>query len=299
MNWPTMLLVPVFVACAIAFFYFCNALAGVVVAIPVLGSLLSLILVPLAVISSLLILLIGLGGIFGMPLVGAAAAWERNGSLDAISRAFSYLFARPLQFFWNYFLIFLFLGIVLLVGSWFIYTFTKSVDAGIWDDTASVMVDAPPRSNAEGAEFASLSNDDKDLYNRLEEKTGYKPSGPAPYARPFARHFQTVVQAPWEHKLTALVFWIFLNLIWFGVFGYALYWFLGASTSVYADLRADVDGTDEDEIYLEEEEEDFEALAKGGPTVPAPTPGAPTTPPPASVPPPGTPPSSPGTPPGT
>ena len=44
----------------------------------------------------------------GLPLVGAAAAWERNGSLDAISRAFSYIFARPLQFFWNYFLILLF-----------------------------------------------------------------------------------------------------------------------------------------------------------------------------------------------
>jgi hypothetical protein len=61
---------------------------------------------------------------------------------------------------------------------------------------------------------------------------------------------------------------------------------------VYADLRADVDGTEEDEIYLEEEDEDFEALAKDGPTVPAPQPGAPAplsgpgspgaTPPPAS-----------------
>jgi hypothetical protein len=274
-NWPTMLLVPLFIAGAIAFFYLCNMLAGVVIAVPVLGGILSVILVPLAVISSLLILLIGVGGIFGLPVVGAAAAWERNGSLDAISRAFSYLFARPLQFFWNYFLIFLFLGIVLLVGNWFIFTLVKSVDAGNWNDTSSILVDAPPRSNVEGADFAGLSNEDKDLYNRLEEKTGYKASEAAPHAEPFARHFETVIQAPWTHKLTALVFWVFLNLIWFGIFGYALYWFLGASTSVYADLRADVDGTEEDEIYLEEEEEDFESLAKGGPTVPAPEPGAP------------------------
>ena len=31
---------------------------------------------------------------------------------------------------------------------------------------------------------------------------------------------------------------------------------IGASTSVYADLRADVDGTEEDEVYVEEEDQD-------------------------------------------
>ena len=41
-------------------------------------------MIPLAVISTLIIVLIAIGGIVGMPLVAAAAAWERNGSLDAI-----------------------------------------------------------------------------------------------------------------------------------------------------------------------------------------------------------------------
>ena len=39
-----------------------------------------------------------------------------------------------------------------------------------------------------------------------------------------------------EHGLNAIVFWVILNLIWLGIFGYAIYWFLGATTSVYADL---------------------------------------------------------------
>ncbi len=160
---------------------------------------------------------------------------------------------------------------------------TKSIDSGIWAEEPTVLIDAPPRSNAEGSEYAALKPESRDLYNRLEERTGYTPGEGAPYAAPFARSLKAVDEASWGHKLTALVFWIFLNLIWFGIFGYALYWFLGASTSVYADLRADVDGTEEDEIYLEEEEEDFETLAKGGPTVPAPEPGAPTTPPPGTV----------------
>ena len=87
-NWVTVLLAPVIIGVAIAFFYFCNFLAGVAISIPVLGQILALILIPLTAISTLLILLIALGGIFGLPLIGAAAAWERNGSLDAISRTF-------------------------------------------------------------------------------------------------------------------------------------------------------------------------------------------------------------------
>jgi hypothetical protein len=289
-NWPTVLLAPAFIAGAIGFFYLCNFVAGLVVAIPFVGGILGIILVPLAALSSLLILLIGLGGFFGLPLIGAAAAWERNGSLDAISRAFSYLFARPLQYFWNYFLILLFLGIVLLVGNWFVFTLVKSVDSGLWSDQASVMVDPEPRSNADDSGFQHYSSDAKQLHADLEAATGYTPgSTAAPEVQPFAMNIKTLGKAPAAHWVTALVFFVVLNLIWFGVFGYAVYWFLGASTSVYADLRADVDGTEEDEIYLEEEDEDFEALAQGGPTVPAPEPGAPpSTPPP---PPPSTPPA--------
>jgi hypothetical protein len=79
--------------------------------------------------------------------------------------------------------------------------------------------------------------------------------------------------------LTTFVFFIVLNLTWLGVCGYAVWWFMGASTSVYADLREDVDGTPEDEIYLEEEQEEV--------ALPAP-PGAPpegSTPPPPAPPP--------------
>jgi hypothetical protein len=273
-NWTTVLLAPVIIVALIAVMYGCNALAGLVTSIPFVGQILALIVVPLAVISSLLILLVAVGGVFGLPLIGAAAAWERNGSLDAISRAFSYVFARPLQFFWSYFLIFLFVGIVLLVGSWFIFTLTKSVDAGtVFSDEPTVLIDAPPRDNVEGSDYQDLSNDAKELYAKLAEKTGYEPrEREAPHKEPYAQSWHGVSQAPWAHKLTALLFWVILNLIWIGVFGYAIYWFLGATTSVYADLRLDVDGTEEDEIYLEEEEEDFEALAAGS-TPPPPTPG--------------------------
>ncbi len=270
-NWKTVVLAPVIIFGAMAFFYGCNALAGLVTSIPGLGGLLGLVLIPLAAISSLLILLIGLGGVFGLPLIGAAAAWEVNGSLDAISRAFSYVFARPLQYFWNYLLIFLFAGVILLVGDWFTYTIVKSVDAGTLSDQQSVLIDAPEHSNEDDSDYQDLSNDAKDKYVTYAEKTGYGRRGVHAPGRgrptePYVRDLTTVYHAPWTYKLNAFIFWLLLNLIWLGAFGYAVYWLLGASSSVYADLRADVDGTEEDEIYLAEEEEDYEALAEGGPT---------------------------------
>jgi hypothetical protein len=287
-NWPTVLLAPVIIAGIIGVFYVCNMAAGVLLSIPGLGGLLGLVLVPLAFISTLLMLLIGLGGIFGLPLIGAAAAWECNGSLDAISRAFSYLFARPLQFFWNFFLIFLFTGIIILVGSWFSFTFAKSVDTGVWHDTQWMLIDAPPKGGMD-SDFAGLDANEydaydvedihielyernKDLYERRgielkakEDAVNVDP--PAPLIASPAKDISSVGETPWYFVLNALLFWFFFNLIWLGVSGYALYWLIGASTSVYADLRADVDGTEEDEVYVEEEEQDLEDLAEAGPAV--------------------------------
>ncbi|MDJ0975392.1 MAG: hypothetical protein QNJ98_13085 [Planctomycetota bacterium] len=268
-NFRHVLVAPVIIVGAMAFFYFCNAFAGVLTSIPLAGGVLGLIFIPLAVISTLLILLIGLGGVFGLPLIGAAAAWECNGSLDAISRAFSYVFARPLQYFWNFFLIFLFAGVILLVGAWFNYTLAKSVGFGSWHDTQEVLIDAPERRSED---FSDLSGPAQDVQVSLEKKTERSGVLRAPgrggdlRGGSFSRDFAAVTNAPWMFKLNAFIFWAFMNLIWLGVFGYAIYWLLGASTSIYADLRADVDGTEEDEIYLEEEEDAFDQLAEGGPT---------------------------------
>lgn len=271
-NFVTIALCPVIVFVAIGIFYGCNALAGLVLSVPVLGSIASLILVPLAVISTLLMLLIAIGGAIGLPLVGAAAAWERNGSLDAISRAFSYIFARPLQFFWNYFLILLFTTIILSAGAHFETILTKSIDAGLLSDQVSVVIDTPRDLNANDKAYDRLNKDAQDLAKTLEEKTDR--------ARPFALSIKSLPEVSWMHWLTVLVFWVVLNVVKYGVFAVALWWFFGATTCTYADLRADVDGTDEDEIYLEEEEEDFEAMAKPD----APAAPAPSTPPPAAPP---------------
>ena len=281
-NFVTIALCPLIVAVAIGIFFGCNALAGAFLSIPVVGGILAVLLVPLAMISTLLILLIAIGGAVGLPLVGAAAAWERNGSLDAISRAFSYIFARPLQFFWNYFLIFLMTTVILTAGGHFERILLKSMDTLALSSSTSLILNTPARLDAGDPDYAKLSSENKTLAATLDEKTGHD-------ARPFASDFQAVVHAPWSDKIQTFVFWLLLAVIRFGVYAVAIWWFFGATTSVYADLRADVDGTEEDEIYLEEEDEDFEKLAAAPVPVPATpaspsSPAAPTTPtpPPAS-----------------
>ena len=270
-NFTTILLCPVIVAGAIGLFYGCNALAGLVISIPFAGSILSVILLPLATISTLLILLIAIGGAIGMPLVAAAAAWERNGSLDAISRAFSYVFARPLQFFWNYFLIFLFTSVILIAGEHFVHILTGSVDAGMLNEKTSMIIDTPePGSKA----YDKYDNDTKTAYGKLADRDK------AGAVHPYALSFSSLGEAPAAQWLTVLVCVILLNVIVFGISATALWWFFGATTSTYADLRSDVDGTEEDEIYLEEEEQDFEALAKPPEASAAAAPPPPAEPPP-------------------
>lgn len=268
-HWTTLLLCPVIIGAIILVFWGCNALAGLIESIPFVGGILSIILGPLRLVSTLLIVLVGVGGIFGLPLISAAAAWECNGSLDAISRAFSYLFARPLQYFWNYFLIFLFTGLILLVGSWFMKTYSASLDSGNLSNVMTVALDPPPHRITSGPErgklhpeYEALSTEAQDMYKALDlDAPG------ADRSMPPAMRFKTVTEAPWGYKLNVLVYWILLNLVWLGVSGYALYWLIGASTSVYADLRAEVDGTEEDEVFLEEDDEALDALAQDGPAV--------------------------------
>lgn len=245
-NWITVIVAPLVVAALASAFWLCNIVAGLAISIPYLGGILGLLLIPLTVLSTLLMLLIALGGLLGLPLMGAAAAWEKNGTLDALSRAFTYVFARPLQYFLNYFLIFAFTGIVLYVGNWFIFGLTKTIDTGVWQDKLSVLIDAPPQDGvaSNDSEWSKLSEEAKERARKYQAETGYtgRAEGGRSWSRntrsrPFAQDWGAVANTGLDHWLTSFLFWLFLNLIWLGVFGYAVFWFLGASCSLYADLR--------------------------------------------------------------
>jgi hypothetical protein len=96
-NVRAAILFPVLVACAIGFFVAANGLIGLVAQIPYLGPIVLLVGFPIALLFTLAALMIGVGGVLGLGLATASFGIERNGTLDAVSRAYSYLCSRPHQ----------------------------------------------------------------------------------------------------------------------------------------------------------------------------------------------------------
>ncbi len=96
---------PLICAIGFGFFFFCNflfgAIGGVLEFIPaagVIGAPLVALLLPLAILSGFIMMLILIGSITGAPLFLPAIAAEGTDSFDAVSRGFSYVYSRP----WHY-----------------------------------------------------------------------------------------------------------------------------------------------------------------------------------------------------
>ncbi|MSR74167.1 MAG: hypothetical protein EXS14_01685 [Planctomycetes bacterium] len=83
-----------------------NALAGLVFQIPWAGWVLSAVLLPLILLSSIMLVLIGLGGFLSLSMVPAAIAVERRGTYDSIGKSFNYILARPIVVLANGLLVF-------------------------------------------------------------------------------------------------------------------------------------------------------------------------------------------------
>lgn len=230
------LLVPVLVVLFALFFSVLNMAAGLVMSLWGLGSsILVIVLFPLVLLSSLLIIMAIVGGVVGLPLMWSGIAVERNGALEAVSRAFSYVSARPFRFFFANLLIFVLMSAVMLVGRYFESTVKTTLKAGIVRQSFDDLVSKEPRP------VETL----KDAYQN-HEAVQREERGIA--------DLQNIRNAKWYDTLGFLVMWFLLSLFLLGFRGYALYVFLGGTASLYLHLRQDVDGTDEQEVFLEEEE---------------------------------------------
>jgi hypothetical protein len=236
-NWPTFLLAPILVILFAAFFAFCNMLAGLVMSLPFVGSsILALVLFPLVLISSILIILALLGGILGLPLMWAGIAVEQNGALEALSRSFSYIFARPFRFLFSYFLLFVIMTVLLLAGGFFEGTVKTTLQVGVVRESLDNAISKDPGS------VDVLKDEYLDSDRVTREAEGIRN----------IRNFRNASGWDW---LGFIWMWALLNLFLLGFKGYALYFFLGGTTSLYLQLRHDVDGTAEEEIYPESEAE--------------------------------------------
>jgi hypothetical protein len=234
-NGPAFLLAPVLVLAFAAFFILCNTIAGALISIPLVGSsVLVLVLFPLVLISSLLVVLALLGGFVGLPLMWAGIAIEQNGPLEALSRAFSYIFARPFRFFFGYFLVFVVMSVVVVAGGHFERTVKQTVKLGSWNDRLDDLISQQP-------------NEPDVLMDPFR-----KADRPQLEAEGIA-NLRNIGRATWSEYVGFFWMWLCLSAFLLGIHGYALYLFLGGTASLYLQLRREVDGTEEEEIYPESE----------------------------------------------
>ncbi len=240
-----------FLAAAGGFFYACNALAGLVSGIAGVGPFLMIVLFPLAVLSTLVLFLIVFGAAFGFPLTLASLAAERNGALDAVSRGFSYVFSRPALFF--------FYGLTV----WFLAAVLMACALGMQGLLAWSFTHWFPEGG--GSHFELREALDIALRSaqnlRLPE---------------FGGGMMGIGKVEGAAALGGWVAWLCILGFHLALMGWVVYYAFGGATAAYFALRRDVDGTEEEEVWIDGED----AERFGEPERPAaPTPPTPPTPP--------------------
>jgi len=211
---------PITPALGVLFFSACNILGGLLGQVKYIGEIAVAIGFPLAILSGFLIIFIGIIGIIGFFLMFPAISAEGSDAFDAMSRAYSYVISKPKHF------ISLFLSII-ICGT--IFAFFVCLVACLVMQTSFYTV-----GFGMGQKFESIR----------EVISG----GEATMAS----------LGLLSMKFTALMLMIYMALVKVAV-GSLVVGFAGsASTIAYFLLRKDVDGTDINDVYIEEQEEQEE-----------------------------------------
>jgi hypothetical protein len=263
------------------FFAFCNYVGGFVgkvVDLLWVGAPLVALLLPLALLSGFVMVLIAIGTAAGLPLFTPAVAAEGTDSFDAVSRGFSYIYSRP----WHYLG---YLGISSVYGYvciLFVILFAVCMChlgitagtagfelCGAWGkdqfqhvgDAAWSLVLSPEGRHATMDSYAW------DPVSMLRH--------PHPYGRLQTLANQIVSIESFPGTLPRLHFtasfvvasWLVLTL---GMaLGYTASFFFSQTTLIYFILRKKVDGIEMNEVYEEAEEEVPTAAAPKAPDAPA------------------------------
>jgi hypothetical protein len=242
-NLASFVKAPLFVAAAAAFFFGLAALAGAGTAIPTAGAFLGVVLHPLALLAGLVVTIIAVGGIFGLPVMHAALATERNGALDAISRTFSYVFTRPVAYVVAVGIVAAVAAVIVQFGLAFVGLATRAMQfGGSWNQDAVGALGS-------GATFA------------------LQPGGVMGWP-----HFSNPESVPLAAAVGVYVAWFVTAAAWTLINGFALAYFVGGLTDTYFLLRRDVDGIDDSEVYVEGETQSLGDPIVGEPVVASPSP---------------------------
>jgi hypothetical protein len=200
--------------------------------IPWIGPILVGLFFFLALAAGFVMTLVLLGTFGGFNLMYPTIAVEGSDSFDAISRSFSYVYARPWRMLFYTLIAVLYGALCFLFVRFFIQIMLilthHFVGAGMF-------------SNVDGARIPL------DLWNTMWS---------APETHGFTYSVDWLTLGGGQSLAAALVaFWVYLTVGMLGAFAISFYF--SANTIIYYLMRRDVDATELDDVYLEQSEEDF------------------------------------------
>ena len=228
MNFFAAPLAPIGIIIFIGLFIFLLGLAG---NIPRAGELIIGLSMPMILFAGALVAVIVIGAVAGLNLMFPAVAYDGSDCFDAISRSFSYVYARP----WR---MVAYTAIAAVYGS-FCYAFVRIfaflllwitrwlLQLGLWADTGSKEV------------------------NKLVA------IWPKPELRYLVR-FSPPAQANWTEWAAAFLVYLSLLVIVGLVVSFIISFYLSANTIIYSLMRNKVDNTAFEDIYMEFEEAEVE-----------------------------------------
>lgn len=215
------------------------SVGGLIFNIPLIGPIVAGALYFLALGAGFVMTLVLLGLLGGFNLMYPTIAVEGSDSFDAISRSFSYLYARP----WRLLLYtviaaiyggicYLFVRFFLLIMLWLTHSFTGLLIFRQADNAAPLWPTLWPNPLTAGhltysIDFLTLS--------------GGQDAG-----------------------AVLVAFWVYLAIALLGAFAISFYF--SANTVVYMLMRHEVDATELDDVYMEQTEEDLSQTAQSAET---------------------------------
>lgn len=228
-------LVPVI---GVFFFALCNVIGGLVGRVPVLGDIMVAVGFPLALLSGLLMVLIGVIGALGLCFMYPTISAEGSDAFDAMSRAYSYVISRPKQYI-LYCTTYTLFGVVCLI----IVAFTAWLMVRLSLCTVGVGM---------GQKFATVQS-------FILQKCNIACLGFC--SERFSTAQTTAVSIDhWSLKFLAGMLILYILLIKVGVWTFVASYIFSAKTIVYFLLRRDVDNTDIADVYIEESAEEAKKL---------------------------------------
>jgi len=219
-------------------------LPGFLVAIPYIGEIIGGLLFPLSLLGGFVIALVTVGLIGGFNLMYPTIAVEGSDSFDAISRSFSYVFARP----WRMGFYSLIAAVYGAACYLFVRFFAFLLLAGV-----------------RGSTKFSVNLDGSALINIRGKLDALWP-GPA-----FGQLMPDIawLGLNWSEKIGAAFIWLSVALVAALVMAFVVSFFYSANTAIYFLLRRRVDATDMDDVFVEQDIEELVAEEPGQEESPA------------------------------